>query len=258
MLRQTLRMLQPMLRDGKNSGTVVLAYHLIGAGTDSPVDVRKEDFVNHLTEISSHATPVSLNEIWGRNRSSQSRVAFTFDDAFENFFEVVWPELQQRSIPATLFVPAGFVEGIFESPMVGARHLPPCSWSQLREMVGTGLLQIGSHSWSHPDFRQLDESTAEEELRISKEVLSDRLECEVDAFCYPKGLWSRRAESIVCRYYSTAVVGGGSRAIAGKTHRLRVPRTPVRTDSGSSILPILRSRLWLEEWAADRVRRWLR
>lgn len=44
-------------------------------------------------------------------RGDRPRVALTFDDGYQNFYEKVFPVLQALEIPATLFVPVAFVGG---------------------------------------------------------------------------------------------------------------------------------------------------
>jgi peptidoglycan/xylan/chitin deacetylase (PgdA/CDA1 family) len=48
-------------------------------------------------------------------------------------------------------------------------------------------MHIGSHTYGHPDLARLSRADAEEELRTSKELISDRLGAAVDLFAYPFG-----------------------------------------------------------------------
>ena len=44
----------------------------------------------------------------------------------------------------------------------------------------------------------------------------------------------------------------------GNVRKLYVWRVPIRRDMGNPIAGVLKSRVWLEEWAADKFRRYLR
>lgn len=275
-LARAAQALWPPRRDG----LTVLAYHLVGAGTDSPVDLPVDRFARQLDELVEIARPVDLaaavaalavgQERGGGERGSgrgevcrgedgrrdrRPLVAVTFDDAYANFHRRAWPLLAERGIPATLFVPVAFVEGEGPAPIRGTDPLPPVGWPELREMTASGRLAVGSHTVSHPDLTRLAPARVDDELRRSRAVLEDRLGTRVTAFCYPRGLWSPALEPRVAAVYELAAIGGGRRITRANVNPLRVWRMPLRRDGPRSLARLLRSRLWLEEWAADHVRR---
>jgi len=237
----------------------VLAYHLVGAGTTSPVDLPEEVFRRQMEELQALARPVHLADLVERierpSRSESRLVAVTFDDAFRNFFERVWPVVVEYGIPVTLFVPVGFLEGAAPSPLRGATDLAPLSWDELREMIRSGLVSVGSHGFLHRDFRRLGADEIGEDLARARETLRRRLGVEARAFCYPRGLWSPRVEQEVARWHDIAVVGGGRRPRAETFAPLRVSRVPLRRDSPLSLRPILEAPIWIEELVADYARR---
>jgi|GEM_PF-1281285 len=260
--RKAVRWIQPLLTASeRDPGATILAYHLVGAGTNSVVDLPSHRFRHQMEELKGIAEVVPLAEVTdgpARRASARPRVALTFDDAYANFHGSVWPVLQQLQLPATLFVPVGFIEKTIPPPIAGTDGLAPCSWSQLSEMSAstTGTrVEIGSHTYSHADLPSLDERGLRHELADSKTRLQDRLETRIPAFCYPRARWHRRVEKWVSRVYDLAVVGGGRKVHRG-TPPLRLSRISIRRDMPDSLVPLLRSSVWLEEWLADRLRRW--
>lgn len=277
LLRSAQRLL-PVERDG----LVVLAYHLVGSGTGSPVDLPVELFRHQLDELVERARPLDFATAvaalaagrpatavgpaippgdFGGSASPEKApaddrpaVAVTFDDAYRNFATRAWPLLAERGIPVTLFVPVGFVEGDSPAPIRGTERLPPISWSELGELATEGLA-IGSHTWSHPDLTRLSAARVRDELRRSRVALEDRLGVPVTSFCYPRGLWSRRVEPLVAETYELAAVGGGGRSSSRRLRPLRIQRVPLRADGPDSLLPVLESPVWLEERLADTARR---
>jgi peptidoglycan/xylan/chitin deacetylase (PgdA/CDA1 family) len=249
----------------------VLGYHLVGAGTSSPVDLPEALFRRQMEELADAADVLPLEEAVARVRepgsgaeaasgpgSARPLAVVTFDDAYRNFRETAFPILEELGIPATLFVPVGFVEGEHPPP-IGPAPLPAASWTELEEMVATGLLTVGSHSWSHPELPTLPEEEVDRELTSSREHLEDRLGVAVRSFCYPRGLWTPRVERRVARVYELATIGGGRRfgprVRRGHLNPLRIQRVPLRADGPFTLRPVLRARVWLEEWIADAVRR---
>ena len=64
------------------------------------------------------------------------------------------------------------------------------TWDQVEEMVGSGLVDVGSHSHTHPDFDAIDHAGAEEEVGQAHEVLASRLGLPgaTPSFAYPRGV----------------------------------------------------------------------
>lgn len=261
--RRLLRAAQALLPAARGPGLTVLAYHLVGAGTDSAVDLPADLFRRQLDELTEHAEVVPLRDglaalAGGAGKglggaSGRPRVAITFDDAYRNFVTAAWPELAERALPATLFAPVGFVAGDGPPPNRDA-PLPAARREDLRDLAGGGV-EIGSHTWSHRDLTRLADGEVDAELRRSRETLEDWLGTPVDAFCYPRGLWDARVERRVGEVYRVATVGGGRRFRPGDDP-LRVERVSLRRDGPFSLLPALRAGVWLEERLADRWRRW--
>lgn len=255
--RTLLRALQRLLPPG-GGGATVLAYHLVAAGTDSPVDLDGVVFRRQMEELREGAAVVPLRTLAAAPAAGvgRPRVAITFDDAYANFLTHAWPLLAERALPATLFVPVGFVEGTHPPPIAGTERLPPAAWGDLAAAAAAagGRLEIGSHSWTHRDLRGLSEDDLGREIVAARRRLAERIGREVTSFCYPRALWDRRVERRVAAEYARAVVGGGRRWTPAQGP-WRIQRVSLRRDGPRSLAPVLAAPVWLEEWAADRVRR---
>jgi peptidoglycan/xylan/chitin deacetylase (PgdA/CDA1 family) len=64
----------------------------------------------------------------------------------------------------------------------------PCSWSELREMVDSGLVEIGSHSATHPIFSSITDEESWDELIRSRAQIEEGMGRSVSCFCFPNGL----------------------------------------------------------------------
>lgn len=257
--RRLVRSGQRLVPAPRGPGATVLAYHLVGAGTGSPVDLPDDLFRRQVEEIAAVAEVVALGEavrflaVPGAS-AARPLAVLTFDDAYANFLDRAWPVLDELGLPATLFVPVGFLDGTHPPPIRGA-DLPPARWDDLATAVAGGRLEIGSHSWTHRDLRALPEEEVRDELGRARQRLEDRLESPAAAFCYPRGLWSRRIERQVGAVHDLAVIGGGGRLAADRVRPLRIERVSLRRDGPASLAPLLHASVWLEERWADRLRR---
>ncbi len=257
--RRVVRACQALL-PARSGGTMILGYHLVGAGTDLVIDIAAADFRRQMEELAETCEVVPLSEALVEPESGFSRdrprVVLTFDDGYENQYAVGWPVLRELNLPCTLFVQVDLVTGKHPGAIRSGPHpeLPPLTWEQMVEMAASGLVEIGCHTCTHPDLRRLPESELRHELVDSKRQLEDHLGRPVESFCYPRGLRSRRVEREVVRHYRSAVVRGG-RAVWPGASPYRLQRVPIRRDMNGSLRSVVRSRLWLEEWLAAGVRR---
>jgi peptidoglycan/xylan/chitin deacetylase (PgdA/CDA1 family) len=231
---------------------------LVGAGTDSPVDVPAKLFEAQLDSFKGRVR--SVDEALSRLRAAENddedaiSAVLTFDDAYANFYYEVYPRLVARRLQALLYVPTGFVDGQVPAPIRGTEGLPACTWDQLREMVSSGVITLGSHTVTHSSLTHTKLQQARWELSFSKSRIEAMIEKPVQHFCYPRGLWSRWLEPLVQREYYTAAVGGGG-SIRYPYNPLRLQRTSVRRDFSADLGSVADHRVWLEERLADVARR---
>ena len=123
-------------------------------------------------------------------------VVLTFDDCFESVYTHAWPILQELRIPATLFLSTAYLDSDSPFPFdtwgsefrerVPADHYQPIRTSQCCEMAESGLIEIGTHTHTHADFR---EHVAEfgEEMQIATEIVKLRFGEGEPLFSLPFG-----------------------------------------------------------------------
>src|SRR5262245_52022121 len=117
----------------------------------------------------------------------------SFDDAFRNTVTNALPILLDHGARAILFVPTKFVAGGADSPSVRADFYPHVrvpiefmSWEECRAWVAAGM-EIGSHTVTHVSPMRLTDEEFREELRISKDVLEQRIGRPCAHFACPNG-----------------------------------------------------------------------
>ena len=253
--RQAVRGLQRLLPRA-TGGLCVLEYHLVGAGSGAAVDIPEATFRAHLAEIARSGPVLPLLDAVCALRDGTlpaGAVALTFDDAYLNFYEVVYPILQAGGIPATLFVPTGFVLGGEPGPIRGV-SLPPCTSAMLGEMASGGLVEIGAHTVTHPTLTRLPAAAAAAEVRESKLRLEEALHRPARVFAYPRDVVAPAVRPLVRDLFDAAVTGGGGRSYRGRFDRHEIQRVPLRSDSPESIGALLGARVWIEERVAYAVR----
>lgn len=223
----------------REPGLFVLIYHRIGAGMGEEMDLPAARFAAQMNELRDHHDVVALHDgldaLAGGRALTGDLVAVTFDDGYHEVFSAAWPVLKDLTIPATVFVATGFLDGETEAPIRasastdGARPRP-LTWDQLSEMTETGLVSAGSHSHTHRDFDTLSAADAEDEVTRSKQILERRTGSSVDVFAYPRAVAGH--EDVVANTYRFAVLGDGTKNVATSFNPQRISRTPVRASDG--------------------------
>lgn len=64
----------------------------------------------------------------------------------------------------------------------------PCSWNDLREMADSGVMEIGSHTETHPILSSIRDEESWQELTRSKAHIEAAIGREVRCFCFPNGM----------------------------------------------------------------------
>lgn len=79
------------------------------------------------------------------------------------------------------------------------------SWDQIREMAGSGLVSIGSHTRRHTRLSDaLTPETLYDEIAGSRHIIESNAGCEAPLFCYPNGDATANVRSMVSEHYQAA------------------------------------------------------
>ena len=208
-------------------GLVVLIYHRVGRRSPIEVDLPVSLFDEQMAYLASQTQVVTLTDGLAalRDGDHDPMVAVTFDDGTADFTEVALPVLVEHRVPATLYVATDFVDRGVSFPDDGA----PLTWSALGDAVGTGLVDIGSHTHHHALLDRLPPPEIDAELDRSIELIADHLGVRAAHFAYPKAVMgSAAADTAVRARFDSAAVAGTRVNVAGATDPYRLARSPVQ------------------------------
>ncbi|MDB6138287.1 MAG: polysaccharide deacetylase [Verrucomicrobiaceae bacterium] len=83
------------------------------------------------------------------------------------------------------------VEAALGVSAAGGTHLPPAlrpmSWDNAREMQGSGLIEFGGHTDTHPILARCTEDQQAEEIRLSRVRMAEELGSTPSLFAYTNG-----------------------------------------------------------------------
>ncbi|MCB1954788.1 MAG: polysaccharide deacetylase family protein [Rhodocyclaceae bacterium] len=181
--------LNPLGVDGDGFQTVpVLCYHRFGPGKSKMI-VSEERFAEQMAWLAANdyrVIPLSDLEAFlaGKQALPERAVVITIDDGYKTVYQYAYPTLKKYGFPATVFLYTDFV---------GAGDA--LSWAQMKEMVGSGLVDIQAHSRTHSNLieRKRGESESAYQARVRDEVsapraaIESRLPTRVARYAFPYG-----------------------------------------------------------------------
>lgn len=209
------------------AGVPVLNYHQVNDEKFSPLTFKVAHFkeqMDYLQKNGYHTiTMDQLNGYLTHNGPLPDKpVLITFDDGYRDNYENAYPILKEKGFKATIFMIA---DAIGEPQYLTA--------AQLKELDANGIA-IESHTYSHKAMTSLSDSQANEELRKSKEILSQLLHKDVKYLAYPQGKVDDRVAELAKEngYNLAFTVGPGNTKRGEKLQRLS--RMPIFEGATSS------------------------
>lgn len=165
---------------GRLTGVPIVDYHRLVAAGVSPAQedrfgVHESAFRDQLQLVRDLGTEVIAPADIAAGRAPSKSVAFTFDDGYSSHYEVAFRLLTEFGVSGTFFV---------NTSSIGTGEY--FDWPMAAEMSRGGM-RFGSHAHHHIVLTTLNSARLREELRVSREMLEQRLGCTVEALAVPYG-----------------------------------------------------------------------
>lgn len=186
--------------DGTNGGdgngrlvsVPILVYHRFGPTVADETTVQTRVFAAQLEYLHAHGYVVIplrtlVEYLEGKAPAPPVHaVVITADDGHESVFTDMFPLIKRYHVPVTLF--------IYPSAISNAHYA--MTWAQLRQMRDSGLADIQSHTYWHPNFhvekKRLSArdytSFVQMQLAHSKAELERQVGGRVDMLAWPFGI----------------------------------------------------------------------
>jgi len=184
----------------------ILVYHRFGLTVSDRMTVTVSLFESHLKYLREDGyTVISLRQLvqyrlTGTFTLPSRSVVITVDDGHRSVYAHMLSLVHLYRIPVTLFV--------YPSAISNADYA--LTWEQLLELKETGLFDIQSHSYWHPNFKEEKRRLSHDDydrlvqmqLKKSKETLEIKLRTYVDMLAWPFGIFDNEliAKSVEAGY----------------------------------------------------------
>ena len=203
---------------------VVLMYHRLDPQAARPEEgdyvLPRPLFERQIAWLVASARPVVPLARLVAGEFEDGAVVLTFDDGCDTDASVALPRLLETGFPATFFV---------NPATLGQRGR--LGWPEVDRLATAGM-RIGSHGLDHTLLDGLAPGEIERQLEVSRRLLEQRLQMEVDALSLPGGSGGRAAVEIARQLGYRIVLGSRpGRVRRGRIH-LPLPRYAVRRGHG--------------------------
>ena len=194
-------------------GVPILLYHRFHPSISGSTTVTTPAFEEQLGWLADHRYTVAplasvVAALRGGAPLDAKTVAITVDDGRRSQYTEMFPIVLRYKVPVTLFV---YTDAISYEP-------DALTWAEIDEMVKSGLVDVQSHTCSHPNFdkERARRSPADyksfvaAELGQSKKTLEERLKRPVEFLAWPYGILDRDLEraAAAAGYGAAFAVGG--------------------------------------------------
>lgn len=186
--------------------TIIMCYHNVGEDNwrfTTPAHV----FEEHIQFFQKTGSVVSLTEALSNPHPEKTQYVITFDDGYEGLYHTAAPILEKYHMPATVFV--------LGTPQQANRYelnnnLEFMSVQQIKQLIKKGW-EVGYHTATHADLRQMTEKDVHKEVGYTKQVAEKVLGTTMRYFAYPRGIYNTKIKNIVqnSSYIAAFTVDGG-------------------------------------------------
>jgi len=164
---------------GQIAGVPILDYHrIVPAGgsalSDDRLAVHESEFRNHLQLLRDLKMKVIAPEDIVSGPPGRS-IVLTFDDGYSSHYEIAFRLMADFGVSGTFFL---------ITSRVGTGEF--LDWKMAAEMVRAGM-RFGSHAHNHVVLTTLNSERVKEELRVSRQMMEQRLSCPIEALAVPYG-----------------------------------------------------------------------
>lgn len=129
-------------------------------------------------------------------RTDHPFVCLTFDDGYQDNYDIAYPILKQEEVPFAIYVTTGFIDN--RHPMWWyTNEKLGISTESLKTLDSDPLCTIGAHTVSHSKLDTLSPEEQTKEIVQSRQELETLLSHPIRHFSYPHGSYNNKTIDIV-------------------------------------------------------------
>tara|TARA_B100000886_G_scaffold292625_1_gene218520 strand:+ start:1123 stop:1851 length:729 start_codon:yes stop_codon:yes gene_type:complete len=158
----------------KKSNNFILMYHkiLISKIYNDIFAISFKSFTNQILFLKNRFNIVNLNYIDKKENS----FSVTFDDGYDDLYYLVFPFIKKYKINITIFMT---LNNLNKNGYLTFYHL--------KEMLESGLVELGCHGNSHVSLKNVDSKILYDEIAYPKKHLENLFDLKIYFISFPNG-----------------------------------------------------------------------
>lgn len=154
-------------------------------------------------------------------------VCLTFDDGYQDNYDIAYPLLKRIEVPFAVYVTTGFIDNRLPMWWYPGEKLG-INTESLKMLDADPICTIGAHTISHPRLDTLSLDDQQNEIAHSRQELETILDHPVHHFSYPHGAYNADTLTLVKQQsFHTALCAWGGTVRQG-ANPLLLPRIELR------------------------------
>lgn len=173
---------------------------------------------------------VSIDEacdIISKGRTNHPFVCLTFDDGYQDTYDIAYPILKQTNVPFAIYVTTGFIDNRLPMRWYTNEKLG-INGEALKSLDADPLCTIGAHTVSHPRLDTFSPEEQQKEIEQSLQELESLLGHPICHFSYPHGVYNADTLSIINQQAFRSVLHAWGGNIRRGANLLMLPRIALR------------------------------
>lgn len=216
----------------------ILMYHMVCEHLPKNISkfnrlrVKPRQFEKHLQWLQKNDfKSYTMSELVKLESIPEKTVVITFDDGYKDNFTNAFPLLKQYNFKATIYI----VLNRFQQNWATDKDLNQASEelnsenmlsnNQIKEMLNSNLIEIGSHTLDHVNLAKISEDEKLRQIKESKEQIEKTFNISCNSFAYPFGFFDNESVKMVevCSYTNAVTTINGV-FNKSKNSNLKIPR----------------------------------
>lgn len=240
----TIALLMPLSAAAESFRVPILLYHRFGATVTDGMTITTPVFeaqMKYLHDNGYKVIPLRQLVDFYRGKTpapGPKSVVIVEDDAHKSVYSDMLPIIKKYRYPVTVFA--------YPSAISNAKYA--MTWPQMRELTKTGLYDVQSHTYWHPNFKRERkkltgpalESLVMMQLNKSKARLETELGSKVDMLAWPFGIYDDYLIAKASQAGYVATFSIERRHATASDSIMKLPRyLLVNADSGKAFVQLL-------------------
>ena len=178
-----------------SKGLPILMYHKVSENKSDDLTIERDKLRLQLNYLKKNGyTSIFCNDLIANIKDGvplpKKPVLITFDDAYQNNFELLIPILHELKLKATIFIPVKYMGKV----NAWDKGIDPIMNAETLKSINPKLVEFGLHSFAHGNYNTITTKEIEDDLQKCISTLNSMNINYTKVLAYPYGKYPREGQ----------------------------------------------------------------